>query len=114
MDIGICSYEELLAAVQLARKRKARAEARAAKETAKREREAAKGKAEATAGVEQAPQTVLEAAPVSAVNPYSAHIPMERPGQTTEAAPAGPGEPDNVGNDEENSGKSSAEEDSIG
>ena len=41
VDIGMCSYEDLLAAVQIARRRKARAEQRVAREAARRERETA-------------------------------------------------------------------------
>jgi hypothetical protein len=69
VDIGICSYEELLAEVQLARKRKARADARAAKEVAKLGRVAAKAEVMAAAPLE----------PAGAVNPYQEHLPMERP-----------------------------------
>jgi hypothetical protein len=49
VDIGICSYEILLEAVQVARKRVARAEERAAREARKVEREAAAAKATAEA-----------------------------------------------------------------
>jgi hypothetical protein len=49
VDIGMCSYEELLAAVQLARRRRTQAEARAAKQAAKQGR-ASGAVAEATAG----------------------------------------------------------------
>jgi hypothetical protein len=70
VDIGICSYEELLAEVQLARKRKARADARAAKEVARLGRVAAKAEVMAAAPLE----------PAGAVNPYQEHLPMERPG----------------------------------
>jgi hypothetical protein len=41
VDIGMCSYEDLLAAVQLARRRVARAEKRAEREAARRDRETA-------------------------------------------------------------------------
>lgn len=41
VDIGMCSYEDLLSAVQIARRRKARAEQRAEREARRREREAA-------------------------------------------------------------------------
>ena len=128
VDIAICSYEELLAAVQLARKRKARAEARAAKENAKRERESAKSEAEAAAQPEQAPQAPAEPAPVAGpANPYDQHIPMERPepappaahethlpqatpeAPATEPAPAAAGEDDNSGSEE-----TGAEEDGAG
>ncbi|MCH8918425.1 MAG: DUF1013 domain-containing protein [Proteobacteria bacterium] len=70
VDIGICSYEELLTEVQLARKKKARAEARSAKEAAKHDREAAKAEALAAAPLE----------PAGAVNPYQEHLPMARRG----------------------------------
>jgi hypothetical protein len=81
VDIGICSYEELLAAVQIARKRKARAEERAAKEAAKREREAAKAAATAA---EESPAPVEATAPAS---PFEAAIPSAQPGPAFPAAP---------------------------
>ena len=77
VDIGICSYENLLAEVQLARKRKTRAEERASKEAAKLERVAAKAEAEAAAPLE----------PAGAVNPYQEHLPMERPSQEITSVP---------------------------
>lgn len=78
VDIGICTYEELLAEVQTARKRKERAEARAAKATAKQEREAAKEGV--LAGVpETAAPVAEEPAAGGAVNPYHEHLPMEQP-----------------------------------
>ncbi|MGE0651462.1 MAG: cell cycle transcriptional regulator TrcR [Alphaproteobacteria bacterium] len=46
VDIGMCSYEDLLLAVQTARRRLARAEQRARREAARREREAAKAAVE--------------------------------------------------------------------
>ncbi len=135
VDIGICSYEELLAAVQLARKRKARAEERAAKEAAKREREAAKVEAEAATESEPAAQAAPEPAHAGAVNPYDEHIPMERPepappaAQEThlpQAAPEAPaeapaeapvpepaGEQDQSASDEKSAGQDSAKEDSA-
>ena len=73
VDIGMCSYEELLAEVQLARKRKARAEARAAKEAAKRDRDTATAEAAAE------PAPMAEEAPATAVNPYHEHLPMAQP-----------------------------------
>ncbi len=124
VDIGICSYEELLAAVQLARKRKARAEARAAKEAAK---EAAKAEAETATGAEQLPQARPAPAHGGAVNPYDAHIPMERPepappaaqethlpqatpeGPATDSAPAPADQADNGEGDEKSAGEDSAE-----
>ncbi|HSR56051.1 MAG TPA: cell cycle transcriptional regulator TrcR [Alphaproteobacteria bacterium] len=72
VDIGICTYEELLSEVQTARKRKARAEARAAKEAAKQEREAAKAEADAAAQPEPAGAG-------GAINPYHEHLPMSAP-----------------------------------
>ncbi len=69
VDIGICSYEELLTEVQLARKRKTRAEEKAAKEATKRQREAAKAEAPAAQPAETA----------DAVNPYQEHLPMAQP-----------------------------------
>jgi len=75
VDIDICSYEELLAEVQLARKRKARADERAAKEVAKIERAAAK--TDFVAPLEHA----------GAVNPYQEHLPMERPGPQLPSVP---------------------------
>lgn len=83
VDIGMCSYEDLLAAVQTARRRKARAEQRAAREAARREREAARAAEEATVteatatGNEAAPEATPEAAPEAA------------PETAPEAAPAG-------------------------
>ena len=56
VDIGMCSYEDLLAAVQLARRRKARAEQRAEREARAHEREANKA-----AGI-TAPQPAAEPA----------------------------------------------------
>lgn len=101
VDIGICSYEDLLAAVQLARKRLARAEARAAKEAAKREREAAK------AGTEAPPAPPGEGPSGPPFNPYTEHLPMGRPGSATPAdgtapaeAPAEPSEDAGAGSDE--------------
>jgi hypothetical protein len=78
VDIGICTYEELLAEVQTARKRKERADARAAKAAAKEEREAAKEGALAGAAE---PGTPAAEAPATggAVNPYHEHLPMEQP-----------------------------------
>lgn len=77
VDIGICTYEELLAEVQTARKRKERADARAAKEAAKLEREAAKeGALAGAAGGDAAPQPPAAG---GAVNPYHEHLPMEQP-----------------------------------
>lgn len=70
VDIGICSYEELLTEVQLARKRRDRAEARAAKEAAKLERMAAESEAVAA--------TVSE--PAGPVNRYQEHLPTQYPG----------------------------------
>jgi hypothetical protein len=78
VDIGICSYEELLAEVQLARKRKARADARAAKEVAKLGRVAAKAESVAAAPLVSA----------GAVNPYQEHLPMERPGPELPSVPS--------------------------
>jgi hypothetical protein len=52
VDIGMCSYEDLLSAVQIARRRKARAEQRVAREAARKEREAAKAAAESAAAAE--------------------------------------------------------------
>jgi hypothetical protein len=78
VDIGICTYEELLAEVQTARKRKERAEARAAKAAAKEEREAAKEGA--LAGVTETAAPAPEAPPTGgAVNPYHEHLPMDQP-----------------------------------
>ncbi len=77
VDIGICSYEELLTEVKLARKRRARTDARAAKETAKREREVAKAEALAAVPLD----------PPGAVNPYQEHLPMERPGPPLPTVP---------------------------
>lgn len=88
VDIGICSYEELLAAVQLARKRQARAEARAAKDAAKREREPAGTGAEAPFGKPD------EAASGDApLNPYEDHLPMGRPGPEPPAGGTAPATP---------------------
>jgi hypothetical protein len=87
VDIGICSYEELLAEVQTARKRKARAEARTAKETARREREVAKTE---TVGAGAQPEAPAPAEPPSgALNPYHEHLPMERPAPEAPSVPAG-------------------------
>jgi len=91
VDIGICSYEQLLSEVQLARKRKARADARAAKEVAKIERAAAKKEVMAA--------TLLE--PASAVNPYQEHLPMEQPGSGE--APEAQSDTDVIGENKENS-----------
>lgn len=52
VDIGMCSYEDLLSAVQVARRRKARAEQRAEREAARQEREAAKAAGEAAVQAE--------------------------------------------------------------
>ena len=126
VDIGICSYEELLAAVQLARKRKARAEERAAKEAAKREREAAKVEAEATAESEPVAQAAPEPAHAGAVNPYDEHIPIERPEpappvvQEThlpQATPNAPGEvpaPAPTGGEDESVNEEKAAEEKAG
>jgi hypothetical protein len=77
VDIGMCSYEDLLAAVQLARRRKSRAEARAAKESGRHEREAAKATADAEAAAAmQAP------------------APAEAPSFPAGSDPAMPAEPD--------------------
>jgi hypothetical protein len=62
MDIGICSYEILLEAVQVARKRVARAEERAAREARKVEREAAAAKATAEAAEAAEPAEPAETA----------------------------------------------------
>lgn len=104
VDIGMCSYEELLAAVQLARKRQARAEARAAKEAAKREPEVA-----ATA---ETPGATREAGETPA-NPYAAYLPMSdtepAPRPDSEATPGS--EPDEAPTGEqEESGESSDDE----
>jgi hypothetical protein len=55
VDIGMCSYEDLLLAVQTARRRLARAEQRAKREAARRERDAAKAAAESEAVPADAP-----------------------------------------------------------
>jgi hypothetical protein len=60
VDIGMCSYEDLLLAVQTARRRLARAEQRAKREAARREREAAKAAAESEPAPAEAPPTVPE------------------------------------------------------
>ena len=86
VDIGICTYEELLAEVQTARKRKERAEARAAKAAAKLEREAAKEDVLAGAPETAAPPAE-EPAAGSAVNPYHEHLPMEQPKPSVPDAP---------------------------
>ncbi|MDH3241807.1 MAG: DUF1013 domain-containing protein [Alphaproteobacteria bacterium] len=86
VDIGICSYEELLAEVQTARKRKARAEARAAKEAAKQEQGTAKEGALAGVTEGAAPPAAGPAAG-GAVNPYHEHLPMAQPKPSVPDAP---------------------------
>lgn len=71
VDIGMCSYEDLLAAVQVARRRKARAEQKAVREAARKEREAAKASGQP------------EASPGDSSHPHEEHLP------TRDGDPAG-------------------------
>ncbi len=71
VDIGMCSYEDLLAAVQTARRRVARAEQRAAREAARREREAAKEAAAAALPAEGADEPADATGETPAADPFA-------------------------------------------
>lgn len=120
VDIGMCSYEDLLAAVQTARRRKARAEQRATREAARREREAAKvtGAAappsapgeSATPASEQTPDQPFDPAPAEPTQETSEqaepHNPWAQPSPApdvpVEETPANPWQkPSDSGNDQD-------------
>lgn len=77
VDIGMCSYEDLLSAVQTARRRKARAEQRAAHEAARQQRETAA----ASVPMPAAPPAPAEETPPE--TEPAAEQPLEQPEERT-------------------------------
>lgn len=69
VDIGMCSYEDLLSAVQIARRRKARAEQRVEREAARKERESAKARGDSQPAPVEAPPPAPAPAPDQSAEP---------------------------------------------